>query len=145
MPVLARFPKSLLGIMVLAAGVELAKVGQSLDEGRDLWEEVEEEQEEEGEGGRDKRRKRREDERRDRWMVMLVTVAGCLAFKNDAVGFVAGMVWHWGLSIPDWSQGLSRRLGRYSGASSRTRMNTIDEEGESLLSRNHDGPEGRMT
>jgi MFS superfamily sulfate permease-like transporter len=33
------YPKSLLGIMVIAAGLELAKVGQSLNHGaRDLWE-----------------------------------------------------------------------------------------------------------
>ena len=29
-------------------------------------------------------------------MVMLITVAAILTFKNDAVGFVAGLVWHWG-------------------------------------------------
>ena len=27
---------------------------------------------------------------------MLGTVAAILAFKNDAVGFIAGLVWHWG-------------------------------------------------
>ena len=38
---LASFPKSLLGVMVIAAGVELAKVGESLNAGaRDLWEEA---------------------------------------------------------------------------------------------------------
>jgi hypothetical protein len=31
-------------------------------------------------------------------------VAGCLAFKNDAVGFIAGMVWHWGLRISELVQ-----------------------------------------
>ncbi len=35
---LRRYPKSLLGVMVLAAGLELAKVGESLNYGaRDLW------------------------------------------------------------------------------------------------------------
>jgi hypothetical protein len=29
-------------------------------------------------------------------MVLLVTVAAILTFKNDAVGFIAGLVWHWG-------------------------------------------------
>ncbi|THW29911.1 hypothetical protein D6D25_05941, partial [Aureobasidium pullulans] len=84
-PLLQRFPKSLLGVMVLAAGVELAKVGQSLDDIKDLWEETEQENED----AADKRRKLNEQERRNRWAVMLVTVAGCLAFKNDAVGFIA--------------------------------------------------------
>ncbi|KAG9630051.1 hypothetical protein KCV04_g10420, partial [Aureobasidium melanogenum] len=92
-PLLQRFPKSLLGIMVLAAGVELAKVGQSLDDVRDAWEETEQENED---VNADKRRELNEQEKKNRWAVMLVTVAGCLAFKNDAVGFIAGMVWHWG-------------------------------------------------
>jgi hypothetical protein len=96
-PLLQRFPKSLLGIMVLAAGVELAKVGQSLDDVQDAWEETENEDAE----ATDKRRKLNEQEKKNRWAVMLVTVAGCLAFKNDAVGFIAGMVWHWGLKVEE--------------------------------------------
>ncbi|KIW07505.1 uncharacterized protein PV09_01470 [Verruconis gallopava] len=93
---LREFPKSLLGVMVIAAGVELAKVGESLNSGaRDLWEESSEEE------GR-KHRSPSEDERRARWSVMLVTVAGLLAFRNDAVGFLAGMLWHWGLHAPDY-------------------------------------------
>ncbi|KXT12397.1 hypothetical protein AC579_1719 [Pseudocercospora musae] len=86
-PLLNRFPHGLLGIMVLAAGVELSKVGQSVGETRDLWEQEDNEQ-------------IGEQERNDRWMVMLITIAGCLAFKNDAVGFFAGLVWHWGLRLP---------------------------------------------
>ncbi|KAH0404352.1 hypothetical protein KCU89_g1217, partial [Aureobasidium melanogenum] len=97
-PLLQRFPKSLLGIMVLAAGVELAKVGQSLDDVQDAWEETEQENED---VNADKRRELNEQEKKNRWAVMLVTVAGCLAFKNDAVGFVAGMVWHWGLQVSE--------------------------------------------
>ncbi|KAI4748016.1 hypothetical protein E4T50_01724 [Aureobasidium sp. EXF-12298] len=96
-PLLQRFPKSLLGIMVLAAGVELAKVGQSLDDVQDAWEETENEDA----AATDKRRKLNEKEKKNRWAVMLVTVAGCLAFKNDAVGFIAGMVWHWGLKAEE--------------------------------------------
>lgn len=99
-PLLQRFPKSLLGLMVLAAGVELAKVGQSVNESRDLWEQAEEDNEN---GGNAKPIDQDlERERRDRWTVMLVTVAGCLAFKNDAVGFLAGLIWHWSLRIPAW-------------------------------------------
>ncbi|RDI89852.1 hypothetical protein Vi05172_g670 [Venturia inaequalis] len=88
---LSRFPKSLLAVMVIAAGVELAKVGESLNVGaRDLWEESAE--------GR-VARSLGERERRERWSVMLVTVAGLLAFRNDAVGFLAGLFWHWGLHV----------------------------------------------
>jgi MFS superfamily sulfate permease-like transporter len=104
--VLREFPKSLLGIMVIAAGVELAKVGESLNVGaRDLWEESTEEQ-----GPKEKILN--EEERRERWSVMLVTVAGLLAFRNDAVGFIAGMLWHWGLRAPEyWSQWWEDRYG----------------------------------
>ncbi|CZT25825.1 related to sulfate transporter [Ramularia collo-cygni] len=98
-PLLQRFPKGLLGIMVLAAGVELAKVGQSVGDATDLWEQAEEDvngtciiTSEEKEAV--------EKERGERWIVMLITVAGCLAFKNDAVGFAAGLVWFWGLKTP---------------------------------------------
>jgi hypothetical protein len=112
-PLLQRFPKSLLGIMVLAAGVELAKVGQSLDDVQDAWEETENEDA----AATDKRRKLNEQEKKNRWAVMLVTVAGCLAFKNDAVGFIAGMVWHWGLKAEEMVRqrqwGSQRRLTRF--------------------------------
>jgi hypothetical protein len=93
MGVLSNIPKSLLGVLVLAAGIELAKVGESLNtnardlrvlDGEQSWD------------GKDVR-EIGESERRDRWSTMLVTVAGILAFRNDAVGFVAGLVWHWGI------------------------------------------------
>ncbi|GAB7351633.1 hypothetical protein MBLNU459_g2242t1 [Dothideomycetes sp. NU459] len=142
-PVLERFPKSLLGVMVLAAGVELAKVGQSLDDVDDLWEEAEQDNEDALQE-RDKRARRNEQERRDRWAVMLITVAGCLAFKNDAVGFIAGMLWHWGLRMPELTQRWRssrghRRLTRFFTA----REEHDESEGEGLLDRNHDAPEGR--
>ncbi|CAD0024292.1 unnamed protein product [Aureobasidium pullulans] len=137
-PLLQRFPKSLLGVMVLAAGVELAKVGQSLDDIKDLWEETEQENED----AADKRRKLNEQERRNRWAVMLVTVAGCLAFKNDAVGFIAGMVWHWGLKGSEWMQ-----QRQWRGQRRPTRFFTSREyqEGEDApLLHSHDAPEGRL-
>ncbi|OAL52407.1 sulfate transporter [Pyrenochaeta sp. DS3sAY3a] len=90
--VLANIPKSLLGVLVIAAGVELAKVGETVNtDARDLrvldsdhsWD--------------GKRVKEMDDrERKERWMVMLVTVAALLTFKNDAVGFLTGLAWHWG-------------------------------------------------
>lgn len=108
---LGSFPRAVLGIMVIAAGLELAKVGQSLNHGAsDLWEDS---VASDGEGrglleragdghgllGRvaDKRhRDVGDDERLERWTVMLMTAAGILAFKNDAVGFAAGMLTFWG-------------------------------------------------
>jgi len=133
-PLLQRFPKSLLGVMVLAAGVELAKVGQSVSESRGLWEQADRDNED-GQTA-DKARQSQEQERRDRWMVMLITVAGCLAFKNDAIGFLAGLIWHWSLRFPAWYE--SMRHG-----SIRLRLDRRAEEGSSLLDVNHDGPEGR--
>lgn len=101
---LRQYPKSLLGVMVLAAGVELAKVGESLNNGaRDLWEAA-------GPGalggGGLEQRTLTEEERRQRWTVMLMTIGGLLAFKNDAVGFAAGMLCH-------WSYRPSPRFGRF--------------------------------
>lgn len=98
---LGQYPKSLLGIMVLAAGLELAKVGHSLNQGaRDLWQESSEL----GDGASVITRRLRspsEDERMERWTVMLMTTACILAFKNDAVGFLAGLLCHWAFRLSD--------------------------------------------
>lgn len=114
-PLLQRFPHSLLGIMVLAAGVELSKVGQSVGESKDLWEQAEEDSVDQMPPR--KSRQATEQESKDRWTVMLITVAGCLAFKNDAIGFIAGLLWHWGLQSPKlldhvWPTQRSVRLSR---------------------------------
>lgn len=99
---LSAFPKSLLGIMVIAAGLELAKVGQSLNHGaNDLWESTVEQR---------VHRKISDEERFERWTVMLMTTAGILAFKNDGVGFLAGMFCHWAYRIAAWLE--KRRSGR---------------------------------
>ncbi|KAI1845176.1 hypothetical protein JX266_008723 [Neoarthrinium moseri] len=92
---LLAFPNSLLGIMVIAAGLELAKVGQSLNHGAtDLWESSVEQH-------NLIHRKISDDERLERWTVMLMTTAGILAFKNDAVGFLAGMFCHWSYRVAE--------------------------------------------
>ncbi|SLM41217.1 sulfate [Lasallia pustulata] len=96
-----RFPLSLLGIMVFAAGLELAKVGESLNTigARDLWEAAEDETD----GDSEKHFKEpTQGERSRRWAVMLVTVGALLAFRNDGLGFIAGMLCHWSHSIPWW-------------------------------------------
>lgn len=84
------FPNVLLCILVIAAGLELVGAGESLNtaRSRDLGHVGEEE--EGGKGG-----ELGEEERKRRWAVMFMTVAGILAFKNDAVGFLAGMLCHW--------------------------------------------------
>ncbi|KAK6856763.1 molybdate transporter 1 [Apiospora arundinis] len=94
---LGAFPRSLLGIMVVAAGLELAKVGQSLNHGAsDLWDT--------SSGSSRRHRDVSDEERSERWVVMLVTTAGILAFKNDAVGFLAGMFCHWAYRITEWME-----------------------------------------
>lgn len=85
--VIRRFPKSILGIMVIGAGIELAKVADGVNKDAfDL-------RESEGHF-----RSPDEEERKKRFTVMLVTVAGILAFKNDAVGFLAGLTWHFAVN-----------------------------------------------
>ncbi|KAI6821271.1 hypothetical protein KC332_g9335 [Hortaea werneckii] len=126
-PLLQRFPKSLLGVMVLAAGVELAKVGQSVSESRDLWQCAENDHG--NERSIDDLKKDQEQEERNRWLVMLVTVAGCLAFKNDAMGFLAGLIWHWSLQLPRLTEKLK------GGRSIRLQHEPEPESGNDLLER----------
>jgi hypothetical protein len=114
---LQTFPRGLLGIMVVAAGLELARVGQSLNHGApDLWEES---VERDSNGRLGKRpRSVSDEERAQRWNVMLITTAGILAFKNDAVGFVAGMMCYYAYILTEWAErkwyehrhGLSERV-----------------------------------
>ncbi len=100
---LQTFPRSLLGIMVLASGLELARVGQSLNHGAsDLWEASVE-----GDGSRITAKRHRivsDEERAQRWNVMLITTAGILAFKNDAVGFIAGTLCHYAYRLTEWAE-----------------------------------------
>ncbi|KAI1502567.1 hypothetical protein F5X99DRAFT_152607 [Biscogniauxia marginata] len=113
---LAAFPRGLLGVMVLAAGLELARVGQSLNYGApDLWEVAAEGQEQGGRGvGRGKQHRLVDDEERARrWTVMLVTAAGILALKNDAVGFVAGMLCHYAYGLTEWAERKGRDMRRW--------------------------------
>ncbi|TKA58249.1 hypothetical protein B0A49_12904 [Cryomyces minteri] len=145
---LQRFPKALLGVMVIAAGVELAKVGESLNAGaRDLWEEAEQEDDQDAEWTIEARGKRArtpsELERRERWTVMLVTVAGLLTFRNDAVGFAAGMLCHWSLKLPEWwDRWRGARLGRISlPFAMGRRPGRGSEVDEHLLDQNSDAPD----
>jgi MFS superfamily sulfate permease-like transporter len=113
--VVHRFPNSILGIMVLAAGVELAKVAEGMNrDAVDLSE---------GEEGHFK--VLGEEERNKRFTVMLVTVAGIIAFRNDAVGFFAGLAWHIAVNADNiWNE---RRSWRFSWRKWRT------EEREPLI------------
>jgi len=44
---------------------------------------------------------------------MLITVGGILAFRNDAVGFLAGMLCHWSFKLQDgWELRRSQAEGQ---------------------------------
>jgi hypothetical protein len=121
--ILKKLPKGLLGILVIAAGSELARVGESLNHGaRDLWEEDAE--------TFSKPREPDQQERQKRWEVMMMTVGGILAFRNDAVGFTIGLLAWWSHSIPNLQHRLNRcwtRRGLFRGP---------DQEHQALLGRN---------
>ena len=140
---LRQYPKGLLGVMVFAAGLELAKVGESLNYGaRDLWEvsdsrinssEPDSQQDQEGSK---KQRQLTDEERKERWTVMFMTIGGLLTFKNDGVGFLAGMLCHWTYKASKiwaaWKGWKTMKDDRKSRQSRQT--TTIEEEEEQLLS-----------
>ncbi|KAL2157390.1 hypothetical protein VTH06DRAFT_6209 [Thermothelomyces fergusii] len=91
---LRRFPRGALGVLVVAAGLELGKAGAAFDRVGRAGESGDGVEREEG----------REREREERWMVMMVTAAGTLAFRNDAVGFLAGCLCHAAYRVADWTE-----------------------------------------
>lgn len=99
---LKSFPYALLGIMVIAAGLELASVGESLNTtgARDLKRDAPAGIL--GDRGREIGPVLSDDERKKRYTVMFVTIGFLVGFKNDAVGFIAGMLCHWSFQIPDY-------------------------------------------
>lgn len=125
--------------MVLAAGLELAKVGESLNYGaRDLWEVSDSSNgESEVREGLKQQRHLSDEERMERWTVMFMTIGGLLAFKNDGVGFLAGMMCH-GVyhSSKLWDEWRAQKV-RNEGVGRdgrRSRQATTVEEEEGLLS-----------
>lgn len=97
---LKRFPAAFLGVMVVAAGLELASVGESLNTSaaRDL----DQAGSNLGHSGQHIGPVFSDEERKRRWTVMMVTVGVLVGFKNDAVGFIAGMLAHWAYEMPRW-------------------------------------------
>ncbi|KAE8152249.1 hypothetical protein BDV25DRAFT_151403 [Aspergillus avenaceus] len=105
---LKRFPSSLLGVMVIAAGLELLSVGESLNTtgARDIMKAnfglL-------GDQRQDIAPMLSDDDRRKRWTVMMVTVGLLVGFKNDAIGFLAGMLCHYGYELPGLWEKVRRR------------------------------------
>ncbi|KAH7326327.1 putative sulfate transporter [Stachybotrys elegans] len=112
---LKQYPKSLLGIMVIAAGLELAKVAASLNKGAsDLRQEsIGRSSHDRFPGSTHRSREVSDQEAQERWTIMLMTTAGILAFKNDAVGLLAGMSCHWAIRL---SERLKERRLRGGGS-----------------------------
>ncbi|KAH8911906.1 hypothetical protein BR93DRAFT_32520 [Coniochaeta sp. PMI_546] len=102
--VIDRFPGAVLGVMVLGAGLELTRVAVGVNEdAMDLWEDDGEEEDDDGAVVlRRKKRTLDEEERAERWLVMLVTTAGIVSFRNDAVGFAGGMLCYWFYRLAAW-------------------------------------------
>merc|ERR1711939_601460 len=119
---LHRFPLALLSIMIIAAGLELASVGESLNtpRARDLSKEG---------TNAPHTTSITDEESKQRWTVMLVTAGLLVAFKNDAIGFLAGMCCHWSYRLP---RHLATRHPRPSGTGSRSEDS---DEHQSLLPR----------
>jgi MFS superfamily sulfate permease-like transporter len=110
---LKSFPYAFLGIMVIAAGLELASVGESLNTtgARDL--KKSHHTSILGENGQDIGPVLSEDERKRRYTVMLVTIGFLVGFKNDAIGFIAGLLCHASFELSGYIQKLqARREGR---------------------------------
>ncbi|KAJ9499317.1 hypothetical protein H2202_004900 [Exophiala xenobiotica] len=119
---LHRFPLALLSIMIIAAGLELASVGESLNtpRARDLSKEG---------TNAPQTASITDEEKKQRWTVMLVTAGLLVAFKNDAIGFLAGMCCHWSYRVP------RSLLARHSRPSETGSRSEDSDEHQSLLSR----------
>ena len=108
-----RFPKPILSFLVFLAGLELVKMGESLNsEGaRDLWEQVSNGDADSTEAKQFKRLS--EEEKMRRYFIMTVTIGTILGTKNDGIGFIAGMIVHGAYKFQDWlEQRQSEREGR---------------------------------
>ena len=101
--------------MVIAAGLELVGVGESLNTAGAL--DLRQESQSDSIAGPIAEQQSSKptpeisgDERKRRWTIMAITIGGILAFHNDAIGFLAGMVCHWSFQLQDrWT---ARRAGR---------------------------------
>jgi hypothetical protein len=69
---------AVLGLLIFLAGLELTKMGESLNKDTDDQESME------------------------RWIIMFTTVGSILATKNDGIGFLVGLGVHFGYKIRKW-------------------------------------------
>ncbi|KAL8666364.1 MAG: hypothetical protein Q9168_007504 [Polycauliona sp. 1 TL-2023] len=103
--VFKNFPNAILGVMVFAAALEIANVGDTLNttgardliDGKDGVVPALIIPGQPGEPGAELTQEMRS----RRWTIMFITAGGILTFKNDAVGFVAGMLCHCSYQLHD--------------------------------------------
>lgn len=108
------FPGNLLSIMVIGAGLELVNVGETLNSARAPDLNISEDGNEAAENNHSDRKiiDLTDEEKKRRWVVMLTTIGGILAFRNDAIGFLAGMLCHLTFKAQDrWEPRRSTREG----------------------------------
>ena len=96
-----QFPKSQLGVLLFLAGLELVKVGESLNnEGaRDFW--IPNGVAPSGDNESKVLRKVSGEEKKKRWAMMFVTTGAILATKNAGIGFLAGILTHLSYELND--------------------------------------------
>ena len=104
-----RFPQSILGLLLFVAGLELAKVGESVNTTKapDI---VETHGCLASDFGGKMITELTHEEKQRRWAIMILTAGGMLGFRNPAEGFLTGMLCHWGFKLEDWRE--SRRSHR---------------------------------
>ena len=135
--VFINFPSVLLCILVIVAGLELVKVGESLntvgeqdlsplDRASSAEQATHNEDEDKVVSGFTER------ERKRRWAVMFMTVAGILAFRNDAIGFLAGMLCHWSFQLQDILEERRSRRGGYTMLGSQSQEEDDISQGRPL-------------
>ncbi|KAI4212232.1 MAG: hypothetical protein LQ351_005102 [Letrouitia transgressa] len=125
--VFEEFPAAILGIMVVAAGLELVSVGESLNQPAALdsgSSYSQDQRDPTNDSGVDAKTHHdlTERERKRRWTTMFMTIGGMLALKNDAIGFIAGMLCHWSFQLQDR---IEARRAQREGT-----IQLLDEDGE---------------
>ena len=107
-----RFPESQLGVLLFLAGLELVKVGESLNnEGaRDFW--IPNGMSPDDDRESKVLREVGEEEKRRRWAIMFVTIGAILATKNAGIGFLAGKLTHVSYELSDKWETRRAQVGR---------------------------------
>ena len=107
-----QFPKSQLGVLLFLAGLELVKVGESLNnEGaRDFW--IPNGMASGSDDESKVLREVNEEEKKRRWAVMFIMIGAILVTKNAGIGFLAGIMTHLSYELSDRWEVTRAQAGR---------------------------------